>query len=178
MVTDQLLESERILLRMVTADDCSNDYIRWMNDMETNRYMETRWYVHDKETIRSFIEGMRNSDHSYLFAIINKKNCKHIGNIKLGPIHNKYHYADISFFIGEKELWGNGLTKEAVKLVCDYGFNSLNLHRIQAGVIDGNTASSRVLEASGFVCEGMLRDKFIVDGEYRDHLIYGLIKNQ
>ena len=77
------------------------------------------------------------------------------------------------YFIGDKKFRGMGYAQEAVELVCEYGFTVLQLHRIQAGVIDGNTRSEKVLVANGFLLEGRLRHKFIRDGVYLDHLIYG-----
>ena len=121
---------------------------------------------------------MRSSSDCYLFAIIEKKANKHIGNIKIGPIHQRYRFADISYFIGAKKYRRSGLAKEAVRRICEFGFQELHLHRIQAGVIDGNDASASVLTACGFVLEGRLADKFIVRGEYKDHLIFGRINPQ
>lgn len=178
MVYEHTLESSRLLLRTVALADCTDDYIQWMNDEETNRYMETRWLPQNRESIAAFIETMRSSSDCYLFAIIEKKENKHIGNIKIGPIHQRYRHADISYFIGAKEYRGAGLAKEAVRRVCEFGFKALHLHRIQAGVIDGNDASASVLTACGFTLEGKLVDRFIVRGEYKDHLIFGMINQQ
>ena len=115
---------------------------------------------------------------SILFAIIERQSGRHIGNIKLGPINSRYHYADISYFIGEKEMRGKGYAKEAVELVCDYGFRCHQLHRIQAGVIDGNDISAHVLLSCGFKLEAKLRDKFIVNNQYVDHLIFRLLDSE
>ena len=178
MVYNHTLESSRLLMRTVTLADCTEYYIQWMNDEETNQYMETRWSPQNRESIVSFIETMRCSSDCYLFAIIEKKANKHIGNIKIGPIHQRYRFADISYFIGAKKYRRSGLAKEAVRRICEFGFQELHLHRIQAGVIDGNDASASVLTACGFVLEGRLADKFIVRGEYKDHLIFGRINPQ
>lgn len=176
MIYEKPIESERLILRPVALSDCNESYIRWMNDEETNRYMETRWNVQNLETITSFVREIRASDDSYLFAIVEKQSARHIGNIKIGPIHKRYHYANISYFIGEKEFRGRGLATEAIRAVCQFGFQVLNLHRIQAGVIEGNDASARALASCGFRLEGRLADKFVVSGKYADHLIYGLVR--
>ena len=173
MISKKVLVEKKIILRTVSESDCNNAYISWMNDYETNYYMETRWNEQTLETIIDFVNSVAKSQDSYLFAIIDQSSSTHIGNIKLGPINQKYKYAEISYFIGDKKFRGMGYAQEAVELVCEYGFTVLQLHRIQAGVIDGNTRSEKVLVANGFLLEGRLRHKFIRDGVYLDHLIYG-----
>ena len=167
---------EKIELRDILFSDCNERYLKWMTDKETNYYMETRWNSQSHESILSFVQQMRDSNDSILFAIIERLSGAHIGNIKLGPINYRYHYADISYFIGEKEMRGKGYAKEAIDLVCKYGFQYHQLHRIQAGVIDGNSVSTKVLLSCGFKLEGRLRDKFIVNNEFADHLLFGLLK--
>ena len=173
MISKKVLVGKKIILRTVSESDCNNAYISWMNDYETNYYMETRWNEQTLETIIDFVNSVAKSQDSYLVAIIDQSSSTHIGNIKLGPINQKYKYAEISYFIGDKKFRGMGYAQEAVELVCEYGFTVLQLHRIQAGVIDGNTRSEKVLVANGFLLEGRLRHKFIRDGVYLDHLIYG-----
>ena len=173
MISKKVLVGKKIILRTVSESDCNNAYISWMNDYETNYYMETRWNEQTLETIIDFVNSVAKSQDSYLFAIIDQSSSTHIGNIKLGPINQKYKNAEISYFIGDTKFRGMGYAQEAVELVCEYGFTVLQLHRIQAGVIDGNTRSEKVLVANGFLLEGRLRHKFIRDGVYLDHLIYG-----
>lgn len=188
---DRVVHAFSLLLDL-SSRECFYEYIknsatpyRWnmditnelfgMNDYETNRFMETRWSTHNQETITAFVQSIRQSQDSYLFAIIENKSCKHIGNIKIGPINKRYGYADISYFIGDPDFRGLGLAKDAVEVICKFGFSELMLHRIQAGVIVGNPASEEVLLSCGFQLEGRLRDKFVVEGHYADHLLYGLI---
>lgn len=173
---DELIGS-RIILRTVRESDCNDSYLKWMNDFETNYYLETRWNEQNLNTIIDFVNNIALSQDCYLFAIIDKQTGLHIGNIKLGPIIKRYNYSDISYFIGEKRYRGLGYAREAITLVCDFGFNVLQLHRIQAGVIEGNIKSERALIATGFSLEGRLRHKFIRNGKYLDHLIYAKINS-
>jgi ribosomal-protein-alanine N-acetyltransferase len=55
------------------------------------------------------------------------------------------------------ELWGRGLMQEAIKEVTRFGFKELELERIDAEVLPGNTPSERLLEKLGFRHEGLLR---------------------
>lgn len=178
MILNEQLEGNHIVLRAVVEKDCNETYVSWMNDYETNYFMETRWNEQSKKTIIEFVKTISKSQDSYLFAIVEKSSGIHIGNIKIGPIIYQYKYADISYFIGEKKYRGLGYAKEAIGLICDFAFIDLCLHRIQAGVVEGNIISEKTLISKGFMLEGRLRQKFIREGKYLDHLIYGLINER
>jgi RimJ/RimL family protein N-acetyltransferase len=178
MVYDDILYGDKVSLRALELEDCIDDYINWLNDKIVNEYLEIRWEKQTYETVLKFVYEISKSDHSYIFAIIENITNEHIGNIKLGPIHKRYKYADISYFIGNRSAWGKGYATEAIKLIVDFGFDVLSLHRLQAGIISGNDSSAKVLERNGFIKEGILKEKFLVDEAYRDHIVYGLINKR
>jgi ribosomal-protein-alanine N-acetyltransferase len=62
-----------------------------------------------------------------------------------------------------------------VRLVADYAFTTLRLHRIEAACIPGNERSVRVLEKAGFQREGLLRSYLRINGVWQDHHLYALI---
>lgn len=70
---------------------------------------------------------------------------------------------------------GKGYTTEAVNLVVNYAFNTLKLHRIEAGVIPHHKASIRVLEKNGFHKEGIARQNVKINGRWEDHQILAII---
>lgn len=178
MRTDDVLHGKLVSLRCIQESDCQNYYLNWLLDYQVNSYLETRLSKQTMETVQSFVKSVIESDHSVLFAIIENSTKKHIGNIKIGPIHKEYRKADVSYFLGDKQSWGKGYASEAVALLVDYGFNSLKLHRLQAGIIEGNSASGRVLEKSGFQIEGHLKQEILCEGKWQDHIIYGLINSE
>ena len=83
-----------------------------------------------------------------------------------------------SCFLGystDIDYQGKGITTQAVSLVIDYAFNTLGLHRIEAGVMPSNIASQRVLEKNGFIKEGLCQKNVHINGRWEDHYLYGLI---
>lgn len=178
MLAGKKLIGDKVVLRDILLSDCNNDYLKWMNDEETNKYMETRWMEQTDESIRNFVIEKIKSDDSILFAILDKTNSKHVGNIKIGPINSWNHFSDISYFLGDKTVWGKGLASDAISLACRYAFNDLGIHRLQAGVIEGNIASSRALEKNGFQIEGYLKDRSYLQGKgYVKVSLYSLLSN-
>lgn len=176
MITDKVLSGEKIYLRQISMNDCTDRYVEWLNDPEVNQYLETKWSNQNIESIRTFVEAQRKNNHSILFAIIYREKDVHIGNIKIGPVHPYYNHADISYFIGEKGYWRNGLITEAIRLVCQFGFDQLSLHKIAAGVYDCAVGSWRALENCGFKREGILRDEVYFKGKYICIYRYGLLR--
>ncbi len=178
MITKSVLEGNQIYLRQIELNDCNEKYVAWLNDPEVNRYLETKWSEQNIDSIRSFVESQRECSSSILFAMVHKDNEEHIGNIKIGPIHPHYLYADISYFIGEKRYWHLGIATEAIRLICKFGFDELLLHRIEAGAYDYAVGSWKALEKCGFQREGILREHVIFEGNYIDVYKYGLFKNE
>lgn len=77
-----------------------------------------------------------------------------------------------------QDWWGQGLMTEANRAVIDFGFRTLELNRIEAAVLEGNTRSLRVLEKLGFQREGLLREHHIVAGEPRDFWMLSVLRRE
>lgn len=176
MIVNKVLDGANIILTQLTLGFCNAEYEKWLNDDEVTRFLETRWVKQDLFSIKEYVNTINNSQDSIILAIITKDTKKHIGNIKIGPINRFNSYADISYFIGCKDEWGKGYATEAVKLFCDFAFRELELHKLQAGIIEGNEASKTVLNKAGFEFEGRMKEKYLLEGVYKDQLIYGLVK--
>jgi len=175
-----ILIEKNIKLKNIDINDCTEQYANWLNDENVNRFLETRFVNQNVEMIKDFVTIINNSSDSYLFGIF--VNDLHIGNIKIGPIHPIYKYADISYFIGDKSYWGKGYAAIAIKLIINFGFSILGLNRIQAGVHAGNSSSQKVLEKCGLKIEAVLRQKiFYNSGDSKiwdDHLYYGILSSE
>jgi ribosomal-protein-alanine N-acetyltransferase len=94
---------------------------------------------------------------------------------------------DINFWPGfnatigyslDHSLVGGGLMTEAVEAIIRFGFEHLNLRRIEACYMPANDRSERLLTALGFQYEGLLRSSMEVDGSWEDHKICALINYQ
>jgi ribosomal-protein-serine acetyltransferase len=107
----------------------------------------------------------------HAFAILN--NGLPIGTIRIGP--NKIHASgDIGLWIGS-QFQGHGYGTESVRLISAFGFEQLNLHRLEARVFVGNMASRRVFEKNGFSLEGILRQAALKRATFLDEWIFGKI---
>ena len=59
-----------------------------------------------------------------------------------------------------------------------YAFGPLKLHRVEAACLPTNHASRRVLEKAGFRHEGQARAYLKINGEWADHLLFGLLEDE
>lgn len=169
------IEGVNICLRGVCSSDANANYCSWMNDTEVTQYLESRFYPHSVESIASYISQVNASSDSVLFAIVVKDKDIHIGNIKVGSINWIHRYADVGILVGAKAYWGKGFATEAIKLMVDYAFKKLNLHRLEAGCYSNNIASIKAFKNAGFTEEGRLKERYFWHGEYVDRVCLGIV---
>jgi ribosomal-protein-alanine N-acetyltransferase len=170
------LRGNRIELSRVQIQDASDEYLLWINDIDVNKFLETRWISQNLETVISHIKKVSSSPTELLLKIVVVAEKIHIGNIKIGPIDVNNKSAELSFLIGDKSFWGQGYATEAINLCVDYCFETLGLYKIQAGCFETNIGSRKALLKSGFELEGRLRKRILaIDGSREDHLWFGRI---
>lgn len=117
----------------------------------------------------------QNTPTEMSFAIIH--NSEFIGYIKLTRIRWFNRKCELSIMI-DKLHQGKGLGSEALKTVIDYAFGKMNLHRLEAEVIEFNKASIKLMENFGFVKEGVLREAKYHNSKYYNIYRYGLLRNE
>ncbi len=170
-----IFRGDKIGLRPITIDDCTDAYVDWLNDPVVTQFLETRFEDQTTETVMAFIMKVIASETSYLFAIIESSTDRHIGNIKIGPINSHHKYADISYFIGERSCWGKGYAKQAIKAATTYAFNKLKLLSVRAGSYAKNAASIRALKRVGFHERGIYPEELSTTGDARDnHVVFSI----
>jgi RimJ/RimL family protein N-acetyltransferase len=80
--------------------------------------------------------------------------------------------------IGDKTCWNQGYGTESVRLLCQHGFNTLNLNRIFLHVFESNPRAIRAYEKAGFTLEGRERQAEYKDGKFIDVLRMSLLKSE
>lgn len=140
----------RLILKPLSENFISYEYLTWMNDSEVLKYTESRWNSYSNNDLKLFIKKINNSNKDYLFGIYILESNKHIGNIKIGNINFKHEFAELGIIIGEKEEWGKGYATEAISLAISYAFCELKLYKIFAGAYSNNIGSIRALKKVGF----------------------------
>lgn len=169
---------QHVYLRALEREDLNERYLNWLNDPEVTRYMETGTFPTTRQDLEDFYQSATISKNQVILGIADARTDLHIGNLKLGPIHWIHRRATFGILIGDKKYWGKGVGQEATRLAVEYGFNRLNLHRIDLGVFAGHESAVRCYEKVGFKVEGRFRQDLFADGEFRDRLWMALLRSE
>lgn len=171
-------ESSRIRLRKMTEEDAEFYHI-WRNDIEvmgsTNPFLD----VYSIDATREFVEQVVLGSHSSKsYIMLEKKHETPIGITSLINIDYKNRSAECIIDIGEKAYWGKGYGAETLKLLLDYAFAEMNLHRISLKVFSFNEKAIRLYKKTGFQHEGRSRQSLFRDGKWHDTIHMGILQNE
>ncbi|MCQ2211998.1 MAG: GNAT family N-acetyltransferase [Paludibacteraceae bacterium] len=129
-----------------------------------------------KGLLDKYIGSYEKNDY-YRWAVVEKTTGECIGQIAYFLVDSKNHFAEIEYCIGS-DFQCKGFATEATKAVIAYGFDRMNLHKVQICTKTINEPSKRVIEKCGFVYEGTLRDYFYMNGEYVGRLYFSILRNE
>jgi len=175
-----MLKGKSVLLRPFKRSDISY-FLNWFNDPEIVQYLDM-YLPMTEMSEEKFIEELgttrARSDVLFVIEAIEGDSTKPIGNCGLHQISPKDHDAIFGIIIGEKDYWSKGYGVEAARLLINYGFQQLNLHRISSAAVAFNERSIKLHKKLGFVEEGRLRQAMFKNGQYHDRLEFGLLREE
>ncbi|MFO7841545.1 MAG: GNAT family protein [Fidelibacterota bacterium] len=130
------------------------------------------------EEIQTKIEKMTKDENAIQLMIVEKKNRRAVGHLSL--VRPDWVSRMMTFYIVllDKAAWGKGLGSESTAMMVDYGFNMLNLNRIQLHVNAENEPAKAVYKKIGFKHEGTLRQAMYKNGRYYDFWLMGLLAEE
>ncbi len=173
------LSGERVVIRTPERRDMD----QWIAARTRNRsYLqpyEPKW-PDDALTPAAFNRrlGRQQRDirtgHACPFLIIRLDNLQLIGAINLNNIvRGAAQYASMGYWLDEQSQ-GQGYMTEAAMLALGHAFGPLKLHRINAGCVPHNGRSKSLLTRLGFEEEGYAKRYLQINGEWQDHILFGL----
>jgi [ribosomal protein S5]-alanine N-acetyltransferase len=172
------LETPRLLLRKVRFKDLE-DMHAYTSSQEATKYVP--FPIHNTiEDTRKFIDYILEQyqiNKKLLWGIQLKESQKFIGTIEFVTFDTTHNKAEIAYILSE-DYWGNGMMSEAANEVIKFGFQTLNLTRIQARTFKENVGSQKVLKKIGMTCEGTLRKSMYLKGKYQDISIFSILKEE
>jgi len=129
-----------------------------------------------KNIIKGAIEDQANKPRSiYGWTVWLKDDHTFMGETGMSLSNDRFKRGEIHYHIAP-ELWGQGYATEIAQRLIKFGFEDLNLHRIEAGVATNNIGSIRVLEKSGMHREGLRRGILPIRGEWCDNYMYAILE--
>ena len=171
------LEGKHLYLRTLELSDANGNYPDWLNDAEVCRYNSHGDTLYTRDMAQAYIASVTDNPAYAVFAICLHEDGCHVGNIALQQISVKNRNAEFAILIGEPSAYGKGIGYEAGKLLIDYAFNTLMLHRIYCGTHCENRAMQHLALKLGMSEEGRRKDAIFKNGKFADVVEYGLINN-
>jgi len=175
-----MLRGSKVILRPVQRSDLPN-LLRWFNDPEVTQYLGIylpMTEMAEEKWIESIGTTRLLTDVLFVIEVVEENGTKPIGDTGLLNISPKDHNAAFGIAIGEKDYWSKGYGTEAARLLVNYGFEQLNLHRVTSSAIAFNERSIRMHGSLGFKEEGRQRDSVYRNGRFHDLVMFGILKEE
>lgn len=170
-------EGRLVRLRAREPEDAPLLY-RWFNDPEVTEFLAMRYPLSMKSE-REFIESVSKANYGHAgFAVETLADGRLIGGVDLLNASPENRSASLGIAIGDKTCWDGGYGTDTMRTVCRFGFQMMNLHRIQLEVYAPNERARHVYEKVGFVLEGRLRDALYKYGRYHDVFVMSLLEGE
>lgn len=164
-----------IYLDTINKEDMPSLY-KWFSDIE---FLSSYDYVlpapMTKEKVDKTIADYNEENDSIIFAIRDEEN-QIIGIAGYYDIVKDNQVATLFIGIGDKSQQGKGYGKKALSELLSYGFETLNLYRIQLNVISFNIQAIALYKKAGFQKEGTMKEFVLRDGKRYDLYMYAKLK--
>ncbi len=172
------IETERLLLRKVTLNDTA-DLFEYASDPQVATYVlwdQHRTQEDSRRYLAYMIEKYTRSDVGE-WGIVHKKDGKFIGTCGYMWWNTLHCRAEIGYALSRK-YWNRGLMTEAVRRVLKFGFEKMELNRVEARCMPGNGASEKVMKKVGMKYEGLMRKQAFASGTFHDLKMYAILREE
>ena len=170
--------TDRLILRRMKQTD-AEDMFDYAKRQDVTKYL--RWYPHQSVKYTSdylrYVSARYNLGDFYDWAVVEKKSGKMIGTCGFTSFDLPNDSAEIGYVLNP-DFHGLGYATEAAAKVIEFGFTTLDLHRIEARFMKENTASLRVMEKLGMTLEGYRRDGMLIKQQYRTIGVCSILKHE
>jgi len=171
-----ILETERLILRQLRLDDTVDLYNYFSKDEVTEFYdLDSFSELKQAEDLIKIWKERFNNLQGFRWGITLKTEDQIIGTCGFHKWSMKHFKAEIGYELTPK-YWRKGLMTEVLGSVISYGFEELELNRIEAVIHRDNISSRKLLEKSGLNEEGSLKDYFFEKKRFVDAVIFSILK--
>ena len=172
------IETKRFILRKFTENDI-DDLYEYASDNEVTKFLS--WDTYKSVDIAvDYIENILlkySKNEIAPWGIEWKENSKLIGSIDFVYYDRKNFSAEIGYVLN-KNYWNKGIMTEALNEIIKFGFDKMDLIRIETRLDPMNVASERVMQKNGLKYEGTLRKKEFLKNKFIDVKYYSILKDE
>jgi RimJ/RimL family protein N-acetyltransferase len=172
------LETPRLRLRWMTEADVPALFELFSNP-EVTRYWIWSAYTEVVQAEKLLRESHERFAERSLFVwgLARREDDRVVGTCTLAQLSGTHRRATLGYALNAA-YWGQGYGREAANRVVEFGFTTLELHRLESDVDPRNVGSIKVLEGLGFQREGYQRERYFLNGEVQDAVLYGLLRRE
>jgi RimJ/RimL family protein N-acetyltransferase len=171
----QKIIGDRLYLSPINIED-AEQYTKWLNDpavaVPLGQYKNLMSLPNEKKEL----ESLTSEGHNY--AIVLKDGDCLIGNISLFEIDHLSRRATLGLFIGDEEKRGKGYGTEAIQLLLEYGFDTLNLNNVMLQCDSDNKQGIACYRKVGFREFGRRRSSTFKSGNYLDTVYMDILRHE
>ena len=173
------LITSRLLLDEITIDDL--ELVHTLHSIPELDEFNTLGIPKNLEETRKVIgpaiaDQEKEPRSQFCWKVMLKENSNAIGLAGMFPSNNRFKLAEIYYKI-HPDYWGRGYATEVARELVRFGFEDLNLHKVEAGVATENIRSVKVLEKIGMTQEGLRRKILPIRGEWKDNYHYAIVED-
>lgn len=172
-----MIYGDVIRLRALERSDVPT-FARWFNDPQVRRTLMITDPLSLAEEEQWFEDQLRSENKIFGIEIPTDGSWTLIGNVGLTRMIWKDRLARAGLVIGEKDQWGKGFGRDALRTLARYAFEEMNLHRLELEVFDFNERARRCYRSCGFQHEGIRREALFRGGRYHDVIVMGLLARE
>lgn len=172
----ETIETTRLILRKMTP----NVY-KFIYENYTNSQCIHFLGLHSEEELavekENFKNGLSSYDKTFLyFQLIEKTSMKVIGMCGFVRHYPAHFRAEFGYALNKDEFKNKGYMSEVGAIIIDYGFQKMNLNRIEAMVGSENTPSLKIIGKLGFTKEGVMKQHYLRNNIFEDSVIFSLLQ--
>ena len=170
-----IIKTKRLLLRQFVESDLESVF-KGLSHPDIIKYYGVSYQtLEDTKQQMTFFADLEKNETGIWWAVCSADNKTFYGAGGLNSLSKEHKKAEIGFWL-ISEFWGDGIMKEAMPLICNYGFNSLGLHRIEGLVETENKNCKKAMAKLDFQHEGTMKDCEIKNGAYISLDIFAKVK--
>ena len=173
------LETDRLILREMTVDDVEF-YFHHFNDnkiVEGSCHPGPENLEDSEEELERYCIKPFKENRGVRWGIVRKGSRELVGTCGYYDWNKTARRAEIGYDL-DPAYWGEGIMTESLRAILEYGFEDMELNRIQAIIDSKNTRSIKLIRRLGFKKEGVLRQNSYFNGQFRDDVVFSLLKKE
>ena len=151
---------------------------KWMNDETLTRGLGQTSNIYTEISEREYMEEQSKKINNYQFYVVRKNDDKILGIYDLHNVQQIHQFAEAGGFIGEIDERGKGYGSEALRMICDFGFNIINLNTIVGRIFSFNFGSIKSAENVGFKKVGEISNRYYYRGKFYNEIILQITKEE